>query len=277
MRGRFQAAVVAIIGSLFPLISPAAVGLVSLRRGLAEGFFVFLWGLLPLLLGYYTSGVNPVVILASIAVLIVVVLSAEVLKITVSWRQTLIFICVLSALAGSQFSVLLSTEMNVTQQALAEIFSAMQQEAASDATAFVPGELFLQGLIGYLIALQVMLGLLLARSWQALLYNPGGFRAEFHQLRLGPLQALLLLVAVGYCQLASVQYMSWSALFGLPLLLAGIALIHYLVASRKMGTHWLVLFYIGLIMIGPMSLILVVLGFIDSIVNLRTRIAVKQQ
>ncbi len=276
MRGRFQAALVAMIGSLFPLISAATVGLVSLRRGLAEGLFVFLWALLPLLLAYYSSEVNPVVVLTSIAVLLVIPLSAEVLKASVSWRHTLLFACMASGLAGASFGVLFDAEMHLTQQGLAQILAEMQK-SAPEAVAFVPDEHFLQGLVGYLIALQVVMGLLLARWWQSLLYNPGGFQSEFHQLRLSPVQAVILVVAVGYCQLTSPQLLSWSALLGLPLLLCGIALVHYLVASRKMGGHWLVIFYIGLITVSPMSLILVVLGFIDSIANLRTRIPAKSE
>ena len=111
---------------------------------------------------------------------------------------------------------------------------------------------------------------------RGLLYNPGGFQVEGLLLRMGVLQAGLLLAGVSYCQLASPQYLSWGALLGLPLLISGIALVHFVVARRKMGGHWLAIFYIGLLLIGPMSLIMVLLGFIDSILNIRARIPAKK-
>ena len=50
MRGRPQALLVAVLGSaslLFSWVSAAAIALVTLRRGAAEGAFVLLWALLP--------------------------------------------------------------------------------------------------------------------------------------------------------------------------------------------------------------------------------------
>lgn len=37
VRGRLQAALVALFGSLVPLVSPAAISLVTLNKGLSEG------------------------------------------------------------------------------------------------------------------------------------------------------------------------------------------------------------------------------------------------
>jgi len=36
--------------------------------------------------------------------------------------------------------------------------------------------------------------LMLARWWQAVLYNPGGFQQEFHQFKLQPAIAMMLMV-----------------------------------------------------------------------------------
>src|SRR5690606_38868442 len=55
----------------------------------------------------------------------------------------------------------------------------------------VPG---LAGLMGAVHALMALVGLMIGRSWQAGLYNPGGFRDEFHRLRPSPLAAGGLLV-----------------------------------------------------------------------------------
>lgn len=47
MRGRPQACLVALVGVIVPLIGPASVGLVTLRKGSFEGALVALWATLP--------------------------------------------------------------------------------------------------------------------------------------------------------------------------------------------------------------------------------------
>ena len=272
MRGRMQAALVAFCGNLVPVISPAVVGLVGLRKGLSESLLVGLWAVLPSLLAFYISDLNPLVIAASIAGIVVVVLAAEVLKSSISWHYTLIAISGVSAAVAILLSVLMNSELTALQQMLAELFADIRKQQQLTEPGFVPGETFLTGLIGYIVALNAVASLLLARWWQAMLYNPGGFQLEFHQLRLSVREATLLLIGVVFCQLGSAEYFSWAELLGLPLLLSGIALVHFIVANRKLGGHWLVMFYIGLIMFGPLSLILIAVGFIDSIVNFRSRL-----
>ena len=56
MRGRLHAYAAAALGNAVPFISPATVGLVSLRKGVLEGSLVCLWGLLPLIVAYYYGG-----------------------------------------------------------------------------------------------------------------------------------------------------------------------------------------------------------------------------
>ena len=274
MRGRMQAALVAFCGNLVPLISPAAVALVGLRKGWKDSLLIALWALLPSLIMFYVSDLNPLVVMASITGVVMVVVAAEVLKASISWRHTLMVVSAGSGTLAILLSVLFGAELTSLQQSLAKVFAEMQSgQGAQKSVGFVPGETFIVGLIGYIVALNVVLGLILARWWQALLYNPGGFRTEFHQLRLGSKEALILLAVVVFCQFGSAEYFSWAELFGLPLLMSGIALVYYTVATRKMGGHWLVIFYVGLVTIAPLSLGLVVIGFVDSFMNFRPRLA----
>ncbi len=131
---------------------------------------------------------------------------------------------------------------------------------------------FVLGFLAWLTVMHVVGSLLLSRWWQALLVNPGGFRAEFHGLRLGSMVASVLMAAVILLHFMSPVLAPWGSMAGFPLLLAGMGLVHHTVAALGLGTFWLVLFYVGLILFGPMSLILVGLGFLDSVVDFRTRI-----
>ena len=65
----------------------------------------------------------------------------------------------------------------------------------------------------------------------------------------------------------------WAELAVLPLLLAGIALIHFAVKLLGQGRQWLAFLYVGMIMVGkPVTLLLVVLGLTDSLIDLRSRL-----
>jgi hypothetical protein len=56
--------------------------------------------------------------------------------------------------------------------------------------------------------------------------------------------------------------------------MAGLALAHHTVKFLQAGTQWLVFMYVGLIVFGPsVGVLLVGLGFADSILNLRSRLA----
>lgn len=271
MRGRLQAALVALFGSLVPLVSPAAISLVTLSKGLSEGALVMLWALLPLLITfYYVSDLSPMITLSSIAGLIVVLAASELLRLSASWSRTLIFVLIVSGLAAKVLDVLFTEQANALELIVANLFSQVQQEQEN---AFVPGRTFLLGVIGYVIALTSVVCLVLGRWWQATLSNPGGFQLEFHQLRFDPMSAAALFVGVAACYFAPHEYSSWAGLLGLPLLLGGIALVHYAVAFYQLGGHWLAIFYVGLFMVGPLSLVLVGLGLLDSIMNIRSRLA----
>ena len=113
---------------------------------------------------------------------------------------------------------------------------------------------------------------------EALLFNPGGFRQEFHALRIDKSLAVPLLGGVLVCYSVAPDYMTWGTLLGVPLLLGGIAFAHHVMATTGMGAHWLVMFYIALVLLmGPISMLLMGLGFCDSMLDLRARLATRQR
>lgn len=276
MAGRWRAAAVAAVGNLLPLISPAAVGLVTLRKGTAEGLLVALWGVLPLLAALSAGDASPIMMWASIVVVAVVWTGAEILRKTVSWSTVLIAIIVISAVCALALSVFLSEAVAGIQNAVAQWLQKVQQTGKPAFATSMASEPFVIGFVAWVISVSAVAGLLLARWWQALLYNPGGFRLEFHSLRLDPQLATVLLVGMIGSYLLPSEYVSWGSLLGLPLLICGVALIHHLIAVTPLGVHWLVAFYVGLMLIGPLSLVLVGLGFIDSWMDLRSRYSARR-
>jgi hypothetical protein len=98
----------------------------------------------------------------------------------------------------------------------------------------------------------------------------------FHQLRLKPAAAITSLVATAYCMSVGGDYQLWGSLFMLPLLLAGVAIVHRAVAARRLGVQWLVLFYMALVLFNPIvMMVLTVIAFLDTWLNFRGRLREK--
>ena len=274
MRGRAQACGVAVFGSLLPIISPASIGLVTLRKNSSEGLIVALWALLPWLALYLTSTMSPLLTLAPAAALIVIVVAANILRTTVSWQWTLIGAGIASAVAVSIVGVVASGDVDQVVAEVADLVAQVSAQAGvSEELSLVPDRTFVLGLLAWMVALTVVCGLFVARWWQALLFNPGGFREEFHGFRLEQRVAVILFAIVVAAVALPREYTPWVELMSLPLLIAGVALIHSSVALMNWGVHWLGLMYFGLFFIGPTGAVLVGLGLVDSILNLRSRLA----
>ncbi len=276
MAGRLKAGLVAFFGNLLPLISPAAVGLVALRHSITDAVLVSLWAILPLVLVLAISDMNAMMVWVSMVSVGAVLFGAQVLRLSQSWSLTLLSIVVCSAILAFAMRLLLDAELEAMRTALLDMLNQMakQQGQVID---MVPNNLFLTGLMAWVIALTAIGSLLLARWWQALLYNPGGFRLEFHGLRMEKTVALLLMVGLTACYLLSRDYFTWGNLLSLPLLLSGIALVHHAVAFAQLSSYWLVFFYIGLvILVGPLSTVMVGLGFLDSVLDLRARLTARK-
>ena len=113
--------------------------------------------------------------------------------------------------------------------------------------------------------------LALARSWQSGLYNPGGFRSEFHAFRLS-LPEILILAACGiigvFLDVPAVLLLIW-----IPLFVAGIALVHGYIGLKGMSGLWLVGVYFLLLTTWPTILILLLLALVDVFADLRARLA----
>lgn len=242
-------------------LSAALVALVTLRRGTTEGTWVLLFSLAGGLVAWQWSGlVVPLLVLPITAVL------AMVMRQTQDWRTTLIVAAVLGLVLafgmqltlGDRFDPLIS-QLQVTvagndpSQRAWQMLEAVKPDAAYLVMA---AELF-----------EALLCLVLARYWQAGLYNPGGLRAEFHQLRINDraLWVLLAMLAVAYWVKPAAML-----LLLLPLFFAGAALMHGVVAKAKLGGQWLVAFYLGTVLFNQFMLPLLVLAAIaDGVFDFR--------
>ncbi|MES2625277.1 MAG: hypothetical protein V4628_08360 [Pseudomonadota bacterium] len=278
MSGRRQAILVAVLFGLVPMMYPlsaAVVALVILRRGLQEGLVVLLWALLSAGLYWMGGSSDPVLILIGVTAL------AWLLRITQSWQKVLLAATALGLVLQLSLplqSGLLAEFKAVVEQTINERIAAgqpLQIPQGSEMIDATPEQLFslLMSFYGALHVLMLIASLMVARASQARLYNPGGFGQEFHNLRMDPrLMAVLFGIVVagvyGIPPLAELL-----SLFCVIPLLVGLAVIHSVVASLKLGVIWLVITYLVLLLMSPVMMpVVTLLGFVDSVLDIRKRL-----
>ena len=273
LRGRLQALIVALIGSFFPLISSAAIALVSICKGAKEGTLLFLWVSLALVLIQQAGSENPLLTAVSIASLGIMVIAATVHKVLASWQWTLLAIVAVAVAISQALGIFMESSVtNLVATAQEMLSNVKSQEQDAQMTIGLTDSMLL-GLVATILAVGSMMSLMLARWWQAGIYNPGGFQKEFHSYTIDAKIAVLLVVILILGQFLPQSSKLWAELAVLPLLVAGIALVHFIVKLFGQGKQWLAFVYVGMIMVGkPVTLILVLLGLTDSLIDLRSRL-----
>lgn len=273
MRGPLQAGGVAAITTAVPLlfwIGAAVVGLVILRLGISQGFNVAIWALLPAI-GWSWLGQDP----TALAVLLQVILMASMLRTTRSWEKALLggsFFAIVTGLVLPLMYPELLDELVRTGISFYEQYDAELAKALGDNLETVIRNTMNASMAGTYLATGIGVTLL-ARAWQAGLYNPGGFRQEFHALRLSPVVSMVCAVTMLIGPVLGLNTMLLAWIAGTPLFLAGLALVHGVVGRKKLSRHWLVLFYVALVVSGPsLMILLIVMAFVDSWLDIRRRI-----
>jgi hypothetical protein len=275
MRGRLQALLVVLIGAsslMFSWVSAAVVALVTLRKGVGQGAWLLLWALLPagtLLALFGDSG--PLATLVGTSVL------ALVLRTTVSLSLTMLASVAVGVLSGLAVIVFGGDMLDQMVVFFAEFLTNLEQQIATGsegADRIVlqrPNALQIAGMLGLVNAMGSVMCLLLARWWQAALYNPGGFGQEFRTLRMSPASTLVLVVPALALYVSAEDYRTWAVIFAVPFTFVGLALVHARAALRGQGSGWLTGFYLMWLFFDPVKLIVVFVAIADSWLNFRQR------
>lgn len=261
MRGRTEAVIAAVLTTgtvLFAWVGAAIVALVTLRKGPNQGSKVLVWAMIPAIALAVFGDTGPMTTLLGVA------LAATVLRATASWQWTLVAAVVSAVITALLMHTMGRAYIEQVLQVLTEAMSQMNTGEASSGGLGLPTAVQVAGLL-------VIVCLLLARWWQAVLYNPGGFRQEFHRLRLAPpLTVVLLLLGVAVSSLGA-DYKLWAMIFALPLVFAGFGLVHGLVGLKGLSSAWLGGFYFLWLVLGPVKMLTILLAVVDSWVDFRGR------
>ncbi|MFJ2366862.1 hypothetical protein ACIPIN_24715 [Pseudomonas sp. NPDC087697] len=280
MRGRMQATLAVAGCAALPLLywlGAAAGSLVLLRRGLKDALGVLALGMLPALIWWlYSDDPRALMVLLGSSSLALVLRASESWNrvLLVSIAMGLVFAGVLGAVYRPHIEILAQELVKILPLALGDLYQQLSvEERARLASLIAP---VLTGLIAALLQIVSVLSLIVGRYWQALLYNPGGFGREFRAIRIPLGLAMLLLACMLLGPNFGPQMAMLTPLCSVPLLFAGLALIHGLAAEKRLAKFWLVGLYVTLLLF--MQLIyplLVVLAIVDSLIDFRGRLASK--
>lgn len=262
MTGRKQAMIAVVLLGLVPLVnllSPVVVGLVMLRKGLNEASVILAFALLPLAAWAMIGDFVPIILLFGISGLALLLRESE------SWEFTL-----LAAVGvGIAIEIYLRLQPALLDVLIQQLEVYLQNNGLQEMQMEEVRSVLISAIGAVYMFLSIAL-LMLARYLQASLYNPGGFQQEFHLLRIEQKVAFLLIALMLLASFEIVIPESWVLYFAVPMLFAGIGLVHGLAKQQNLSSMWLIAFY-ALLML-PVAIQLVVLAaLVDSWYDFRSR------
>ncbi len=284
MRGRMQAIIVASTLALVSLVMPpvsivssACVALVTLRRGALEGFIVLASSIaVAAVPGYFLLGNYQFVLLYGMVLWIPVWAISIILR-EGRYLSLTIEIAVLIGVMGVIGFYLYNAEVAETWKTI--LSQMVPPNAPVEDVQHTLDVLshYMTGVVAAASVFGLLFGLFLGRWWQALLYNPGGFKQEFLSLNTQPRLAIgsVIVVIIALLSPGIISEVSWNItilLFVLYIFI-GTAVLHTVFASMKMGRFIVPMFYVTLFLIPHAMLPVALVGLSDAWLNLRNKIS----
>ena len=281
MKGPKQALFLAVLFACIPMVSwlsAAIVSLVILRRGVDHGLKVLMWALLPAIV-WAAFGQFSVVI-----GLIATTLLACVLRQTVSWQSTLLAVVPTGAIIAFGMYQFAPQTIEFMSNAVIGLLEGSLPKAGNETLvnrleSIRPiMEYGVAGAMAWVHSSFSVLSLMLARSWQSGLYNPGGFGDEFRQIRLTAGVAITLLALTVMGSAISPILTVLLPIASLPLFFSGMAMMHGLVKIGRMSSFWLIGIYVLLITLTQLAYpVMVLIACLDSLFDFRKRASIKAE
>ncbi|MDO6461409.1 hypothetical protein Q4485_11920 [Granulosicoccaceae sp. 1_MG-2023] len=270
-----------LLAPLLAWLSGAALSLVVLRLGVMPGLQVAAFSLIPaMLVVVMVFGAAP-----QGALLLATLFWLPVLLLSLLLRQSASLSKTFAASAAMTVAGVACTYLLIPDPAAywAEGILAIMQPGefppeaqinAAEFRALVQGiSTFMTGMVASVVMLGTLVSLMLARYWQALLYNPGGFGESFRGLTFGkPVAALATLVGVAAMLLKLPVLVNVAPALVMLFMFQGLAVMHWLVRERNMNAYWLTGIYVLLIFLFLHTMVLLgALGIVDNWLNLRRK------
>ena len=277
LKGYSQAALVAasmaMLGLLMPPVawfSGAAVALVTLVNGHRSGLLV------TAIAGIGTAVFAGLIMsLPEVAIYYVLLVWLPLVIVAVVLRQTVSLVLCLQLIAG--VSLLGIVILYMLFPDFGEIWRSSLNTMAEELIAQSEGSLdaqqlqlvidrivrLLPGFFASSFMIGTLVSLYLARWWQAVIYNPGGFGKEFRALNLGKATALAALAIAVAASFGSADIFNAMLLVVFALYLnQGVAVLHAVFAGRQLNAVWLFLVYLIMFFVPHTVVLLALAGLV---------------
>ena len=287
LKGYSQAALVAasmaMLGLLLPPVawlSGAAVALVTLVNGHRNGLLV------TAIAGIGTAVFSGLILsIPQLAIYYVLLVWLPVVMVAVVLRQTVSLVLCLQLIAG--VSLLGIIVLYVFFPDFGEIWRSSLNMMADDLIANSNGKLdneqlqliidqvvsLLPGFFASSFMIGTMISLYLARWWQAVIYNPGGFGKEFRAINLGKATAFIALAIAITASLIKADIFNAMLLVVFALYLnQGIAVLHAVFAGKQFHAVWLFMIYLLMFFVPHIVVLLALAGLADTWIDFRRRL-----
>jgi hypothetical protein len=288
MRSRLHAMGVLSLLAFSTLIFPpigyltgAVVGLVTLRQGASEGIVTLLGGLALAMVLHRLGGGDEISVALMSIFWIPVWVMAALLRVTQSMRIAFQVAALFGVLALFLFYLLSNGEPVAWWQEIVQELIAGQEGLGAEEMLLDPrlAEV-LTGVMAAGLFLGLVAMLLLARSWQAMLYNPGGMKSEFLALQLGKNSVLLGLVVMLPGLLMGDEVPAivpdlmqiWMTMF----MVQGVAVAHAILDRRSGQRGWVMALYFATLFT-PLGFVVTLVGVTDAWVDYRRQFGGGQQ
>jgi len=290
MAGRIQAAIFVIVSTLVSLMLPpmivfssAAIALITLRKGWQQGIIYSLIATATLMVisGLLQQDVSRG-LLAGLVTWFPILLIASVLAISNSWSKTLQLILLIAVVGVLLFHFMYPDAATFWVQLLEPLKPLLKQsyqfsDAEIDESVMIASQ-WMTGTFAATFALLTIISLMIARNWQAMLFNPGGFGEEFRQIRIGKPASIGLLAGIALAVFTNNQMITELIMVAIAIFMfQGLSVAHGLVKLRGMRVGWLIALYaLMFILLIQMIALLATFGLIDNYVDFRQKQASKK-
>ena len=270
-------------------VSGGALALVALRRGGREGLVIVVAGALVLGLFGALSQLDQRLVWSFVLVVVAmlwlpVLLGSQALRGTRSLAVALTVVGTLAACVLVIEYLVLGDVAAWWRPVLKALFGPVLNQPGSPVPAdevdmlITSLALAISGLLAATLVITTMINIVIGRWLQAMLYNPGGLREEFHALRLNRRMAViaLVLLLVSTVTKGTLGQFVFNMLLMVVAMFAihGLALMHATVALLGASRGWLVALYaLMLILLPQVMIVLSAAGVADSWIDFRGRLA----
>lgn len=284
LRSQLQAGLLAFVCSLPAVIGVPfiawlgmmVVGLVSLRRGFTQGLIVMIWSALPSFV-LFCMGDMQLFCQQILLGTFILFLLAMLLRVVESWSLVIEIATWIAVAAVLIMHACIPNLYEYWHQYL--LAMAGNIHGARDLTTALSDRAWFYmthtatGLAVAGVMVNGLFNLLVARGWQAALFNPGGLKQEFFHIRLSRFLVILLLIVLVLLFAFKIELM-WDALpiLVLAYFVNGLSLLHWKFAQLKWMWFFVVIYYVLLVfwfvIIGSLTALM---GLLDSLIDSRKR------